>query len=55
MSFDAAHVHTMPPGSLVLANGDDTTTGTLVSTGELKQVATISELDHRDFFVILKR
>jgi hypothetical protein len=55
MAFDAAGVHSVPVRSLVLANADDITTGSLVKAGELKQVATIAELDRRHFFVILQR
>jgi 4-amino-4-deoxy-L-arabinose transferase-like glycosyltransferase len=55
MPFDAAAVHAVPSGSLVLANADDTTTGSLVKNGELRQVATIAELDQRTFFVVLQR
>jgi hypothetical protein len=55
MPFDAAGVQSVPPRSLVLANEDDTVTGSLVKAGELKQVATIAELDQRHFFVILQR
>jgi 4-amino-4-deoxy-L-arabinose transferase-like glycosyltransferase len=55
MPFDAAGVHSVPAGSLVLANADDTTTASLVKAGELKQVATIAELDRRIFFVVLRR
>jgi 4-amino-4-deoxy-L-arabinose transferase-like glycosyltransferase len=55
MPFDPAGVATMPAGSLVLANEDDTTTGALVRKGELKQVTAVAELDRRNFFVILQR
>jgi 4-amino-4-deoxy-L-arabinose transferase-like glycosyltransferase len=55
MPFDPDKVRTSPPGSLVLANLEDPVTGALVKTGELKPVATISELDRSKFFVVLQR
>ena len=55
MPFDPDKVRTSPPGSLVLANLEDPVTGALVKKGELKPVATISELDQSKFFVVLQR
>jgi 4-amino-4-deoxy-L-arabinose transferase-like glycosyltransferase len=54
-TFDAANVHAMPRGSLVLANEGDVTTGMLVRGGELREVATIPELNGASFFAILER
>jgi len=53
--FEPEKVETMPAGSLVLANLDDPVSGAIVRRGELRQVATIAELDRPDFFVVLER
>ena len=53
--FVPEHADAVPAGSLVLANTGDSATEALVSRGTLKRVATISELDRSNFFVILQR
>jgi hypothetical protein len=53
--FDAANVHAIPRGSLILANEGDVTTDTLVRNGELGRVATVPELNGTSFFTILQR
>ena len=55
MPFEPRDVRAVPSGSLVLANIGDTTTETLVANGALKRVATIPELNHNAFFVVLER
>jgi hypothetical protein len=53
--FEPDNVRRIPSGSLVLANVGDLTTEALVTTGELKRVATIPELNDTTFFVVLQR
>jgi hypothetical protein len=43
------------PGSLVVANIENTDTAALVNSGLLKPVATIDELDGKPFFVVLQK
>jgi 4-amino-4-deoxy-L-arabinose transferase-like glycosyltransferase len=48
-------VESMPAGSLVLGNLEDTTTAALVKDGVLKWVSSIPEVDRAVFFSILQR
>jgi 4-amino-4-deoxy-L-arabinose transferase-like glycosyltransferase len=53
--FDPAHLQGVAPGSVVLANVGDVTTGRLVAAGQLKTIQLIPELDVPPFFAILQR
>ena len=54
-AFDPAHVNSVPPRSLVLANIGDPVIDRLVRGGELKRVDTIVDEDGNRFFTILQR
>ena len=44
-----------PAGALIVSNTENADTNALVSSGVLKKVADIDELDGRPFFVVLQR
>lgn len=53
--FDPAAIDRVPRGSLILANLENAATNAMAANGVLTRVATIDELDGRDYFVIYQR
>jgi len=53
--FDAARIHAVPPGSLILANVGEVNMDSLVKAGELKRVRLVPEVSGPEFFAILQR
>ncbi len=52
---DGAALHNVPPGSLMVANIENTEVAALVASGVLRRVATIDELNGEPYFVVLQK
>jgi 4-amino-4-deoxy-L-arabinose transferase-like glycosyltransferase len=52
---DGASLARVPPGSLMVANVENTDVAALVASGALRQVATIDELNGEPYFVVLEK
>ena len=52
---DGAALHNVPPGSLMVANVENTDVAALVASGALRRVATIDELNGEPYFVVLEK
>lgn len=53
--LDSSAIESVPRGSLILANLEDAATNAMAASGVLTRLATIDELDGRDYFVIYQR